>query len=307
MMNPETDIFLHDLFVRCTGPEKMFITLTAIHPDGRHPTPSRHVPLGNRRALEDAWQHLLVANQRGWGAYLGIGTRQHGLGRWSRGGKSDLVALPAVFADLDEPDSALWRLTFFDLPPSCVARSGHGYHAYWFLETPTTDFVTADLIIRGLADHLHGDSALSVAQSMRLVGTVNTKPGRENQVCEVLSYHPEWRYALRDFRPYLAVPAAPVHHYRNSDHEIDFGHPDPDLHVLTDAVLRLLDGRVAGNGYIRARCPLPHDRDRPGMHFSYHPETGWGHCFGKHGKISPAELGQLLGVFSAGRLVHVAA
>jgi hypothetical protein len=56
MMNPETDIFLHDLFARCLGSEKMFITLTAIHPDGIYPTPSRHIPLGDRPALEDAWR-----------------------------------------------------------------------------------------------------------------------------------------------------------------------------------------------------------------------------------------------------------
>jgi hypothetical protein len=186
-MNPETDVFLHDLFAHCIGPEKMFITLTAIHPSGVQPTPSRHIPLGNRRAIEDAWRYLLVVNERGWGAYLGIGTRRGNLGRWSRGGKSDLAVLPAVFADLDQPDDALWRLTFFDLPPSCVVHSGHGYHAYWFLETPTTDFATADRIIRGLADHLEGDKALSVAQSMRLVGTINTKPGRDSTVCQLVS------------------------------------------------------------------------------------------------------------------------
>jgi hypothetical protein len=86
-----------------------------------------------------------------------------------------------------------------------------------------------------------------------------------------------------------------------------FGLPAPGLDILTEAVLRFLDGHVTTNGYIRARCPLPHERDRLGMHFSYHFESGWGHCFGKHSKISPAELGQLLGVGAISHRAHVAA
>ncbi len=30
--------------------------------------------------------------------------------------------------------------------------------------------------------------------------------------------------------------------------------------------------------------------------FSYDPHSGWGRCFGKHGRFSPAELCRLLGV-----------
>jgi hypothetical protein len=36
------------------------------------------------------------------------------------------------------------------------------------------------------------------------------------------------------------------------------------------------------------------------MHFSYHPETGVGYCFGKHGKLSLGEMCDLLGIHQTG-------
>lgn len=293
-MQPETERFLHDVFDRCSlESQPVFLTLTAIHPDGDKPTPSRHVPLGDAAALEQAVARLHQANQRGWGAYFGIAPRQRNFGRWARGSKTDLACLPALFVDLDEPDHALSRLGQFDLPASCILHSGRGYHAYWFLETPTVNFGQADQVLRGLAQRLHGDEGLSVAQSMRLPGTMNTKPGRDSTLCSFISYHPERRYHFGAFRPFLpeALPSPP----RHAVWEGYAGYSVID--GLTEAVLRQLEGHWRGNGFIAACCPFPHLRDRPGMHFSYHAESGWGHCFGKHGKIPPMELCQQLGVF----------
>src|SRR6266849_7457884 len=180
-VNLETETFICDLFAHCHPESRpVFMTLTAIHPDGDRPTPSRHVPLGDKPALERAVAKLLKANDRGWGAYIGIAPRKRDLGRWMRGGKSDLVCLPALFVDIDQPDQALLRLGWFDLPASCILKSGRGYHAYWFLDPPTVDFVQADKVLRGLAQHLNGDEALTVAQSMRLPGTINTKADRDS-------------------------------------------------------------------------------------------------------------------------------
>src|SRR5688572_33310158 len=138
-MNHETEAFLNDLFARCPSQlQPAFLTLTAIHPDGDKPTPSRHVPLGNHAALERAVSRLLRANAQGWGAFVGIAPRQRDFGRWGRGTKRDLVCLPALYVDIDAPDHALIDLASFDLPPSCILQSGHGYHAYWFLDEPTT-------------------------------------------------------------------------------------------------------------------------------------------------------------------------
>jgi hypothetical protein len=299
-MNVETETFIRDLFARCYAESQpVFLTLSAIHPDGDRPTPSRHVPLGNTSALEHAVSRLCEANEQGWGAYIGIAPRKRDYGRWSRGTKSDLVCLPALFVDIDDPGDALIRLGWFDLPATCILHSGRGYHAYWFLDTPTTDFVQADKVLHGLAQRLHSDEALSVAQSMRLTGTINTKTGREGALCSFVSYHPERRYDLREFVPFL--PKVLPYTRRHSSWEVQksYGHelPQSMIDALTFAVLQRLEGHWRSSGYIAAYCPFPHLKDRPGMHFSYHPESGWGYCFGKHGKISPAELCKHLGVF----------
>ncbi len=103
---------------------------------------------------------------------------------------------------------------------------------------------------------------------------------------------------MSEFKPFLPKVVPYTHrpafwHALESDsHEL----PHEVTQALTEAVLHQLDGRWRSTGYIGALCPFPHQRDRPGMHFSYHPESGWGHCFGKHGKISPAELCKALGV-----------
>jgi hypothetical protein len=295
MLHVEIGMFIEALFGDCQkAADPGYLTLTAIHPNGDRPTPSRHIRLGNQPALERAVDQLLEANAKGWGAFIGIATRQRNLGRWSRGGKNDLACLPALFVDLDDPDLALWRLCWFDLPASMIVASGRGFHAYWKLDTPTTDLITAEQAIRGLSQHLHGDPALTVAQSMRLVGTLNTKPGRGSAPCEFISFHPDRTYKLSDFNPFtLNRNIAP---HPPSYHPIYTTHRKSLIDTLTAAVINQLDGYWRSNGYIAARCPLPHERDRAGMHFSYHAATGWGHCFGKHGVLSFDQLCRLLNV-----------
>ena len=191
-MHPETETFLQALFERCDcSSQGAFVTLTAIHPHGDLPTPSHHLPLGKPNLLANHLERLQRANEHGWGAYVGIATRRSGLGRWSRGGKADLVELPALFVDIDDPGPALWNVTFFPIPPSILVYSGRGYHAYWLLGTPTTDFQHADLILKGLAERLGGDPVLTVAQSMRLPGTINNKSGRESALCRLVENAPE--------------------------------------------------------------------------------------------------------------------
>lgn len=99
-MQTDTLPFLEALFACC---EQGFITLSAIHPDGGYPTPSRHVPIGDKDRLMHTLDRLLAANRLGWGAYVGIAARKANLGRWRRGGQSDLLALPTLFVDVDDP------------------------------------------------------------------------------------------------------------------------------------------------------------------------------------------------------------
>src|SRR5258708_4590099 len=125
-MQSETRLFFESLFGRCTG-QSAYITLSAIHPDGAHPTPSRHIPLTNQTLLEESLSTLFEANRRGWGAYVGIAPRKRPLGRWARGGKCDLAMLPAVYVDIDTVDELTnSQLRTFELPASLIVGSGHG-------------------------------------------------------------------------------------------------------------------------------------------------------------------------------------
>ena len=295
-MHDTTSTFISSLFERC-NPGEGYLTLTAIHPEGTHPTPSRHIPMHDEQALERAMKRLTTANERGWGAYLGIAPRQKDLGRWSRGGRGDLLALPALYTDIDAPDDLLlFRLLRFELPPSCIVHSGHGYHLYWYLETPTREFAQADKTLRALAAYFKGDEKMTVAQSMRLPGTWNNKPGRERALCSLLQHHPDWRYPLSAFSRYVReTERRTTSDHRSYPHrETAFAEHDAArqamIDAVTEAVLHELDGHWKPNGFIAARCPYGHNHDRPGMHFSYHPASGWGYCFGKHGKVSLADL-----------------
>jgi hypothetical protein len=65
------------------APPSAHITLTAIHPDNKHPTPSRHIPVHESHAkLEKGIIGFASqANAMGWGAYVGMGYRRARLGQ----------------------------------------------------------------------------------------------------------------------------------------------------------------------------------------------------------------------------------
>src|SRR5205085_1091143 len=129
--------------------------------------------------LAEAVSRLQMRNEAGAvSAVVGMATRQPGLSRFERGGKSDLVELPALYADIDRPPADVFPLlTRFRPSASLVVASGYGTHVYWLLAEPTTEFPQCDRILAGLAQALGGDR-LTVAQSMRLPGTQNPKVGR---------------------------------------------------------------------------------------------------------------------------------
>src|SRR5690606_8190551 len=124
--------------------------------------------------LRDALHDLDDANRQGWGAFVAIGLRRRGLSRWQRGRAEDVIALPALFVDIDDPSAdTLTRLHQFNPRPSCIVHSGGGYHAYWGLQEPTRELDKARHILHALATSLGGDH-MSVAQSLRMVGSINT-------------------------------------------------------------------------------------------------------------------------------------
>jgi hypothetical protein len=174
-MHADTLRFIRSLFAHCLSPEQAYVTLTALPPDHRRcATPSRHVLLSDATQLLDALERLERTNRLGWGACVGIAPRQADLGRYRRGGRLDLLELPALFVDVDRPLDTVTELHTFPLPPSCIVGSGYGGHFYWYLNPPTRSFALADQVLRGLADTFNGD-VMTGAQSLCMLRGIGEK------------------------------------------------------------------------------------------------------------------------------------
>jgi hypothetical protein len=283
----ETVAFLTALYRRSSG----YLTLSAIHPNRKQSTPSRHIPLADTSALEVGLRDLLTANRRGWHGLYSVATRQADLGRWQRGSKADLYHLPALFADIDHPPrEVLPRLRDTHPPPSAVVLSGGGVHAYWWLSEPTADWTAANAALRGLAQRLDGDRT-HIAGALRLPGTVNTKPGRDNARCSLHDLN-DHHYTQEDFIipmpkqiETMAARDPPRRHRRYNNRKLN-----PQLIQAVSSRLLADDGYIQNNGWIAAYCPCGHQRDRPGAHFAFNPSIGVGVCHGRHGRLLLREL-----------------
>ncbi len=270
-MRDQQDAFFAALLGRCSPYHgSACLTLTALHPDGNRPTPSRHIKLGEATALQTALDRLDAANHLGWGAYFAVGWRKTGLSRWQRGGVEAVVALPALFVDVDDPSpDSLASLRSFPIAPSCIAHSGGGYHAYWWLDQPTAELDRARRVLKELASKLGGDS-LSVAQSLRVVGSINTKPSRSGAVCHLIDLSQQ-RYSFDDFtgllpKPQRVRPSSP------------FALNPTSIAHLSDSLLR--QGFKRRGDWLNGACPYPerhkHADHRPS--FGFNTRTGYGYC-----------------------------
>ncbi len=271
-MRDERDLFFDALFHRTAPHDEACITLTAIHPDGSRPHPSRHVQFADKAALRDALADLDAANRQGWGAFVAIGLRRPGLSRWQRGSVDDVVALPAVFVDIDDrsPD-ALARLRGFGLPPSCIVHSGGGFHAYWWLEAPTRELDRARKVLQALVAQLGGDHT-SVAQSLRIVGTVNTKPARKGALCRLV--HLDDRcYALDAF----PLPTPRVHTLPTAIH---LPHYTVTERIGQVADMLSLQGFTRRGDWLNGPCPNAERHKHSDRHpsFGFNTRTGYGFC-----------------------------
>lgn len=280
-MCDESGSFFAALLARCSAYPQTCLTLTAIHPNGKQRTPSRHVPVNDIAALQDALKLLDAANCQEWGAYFAVGLRRPGLNRWQRGGTADVVALPALFVDVDDPSSdTLERLQSVSPPPSCMVHSGGGYHAYWWLDTPTTDLETARRLLRGLAAALSGDR-LSVAQSLRVPSTMNTKPSRHHACCHLIELH-ERRYRLDDFTAYLPLPVSPASQcgtHRQAHRQVSPYIPNLDLIARVSNALLACGCKLRGD-WLNGACPFPERHKHNDQHpsFGFNSRSGYGFC-----------------------------
>jgi hypothetical protein len=152
------------------------------------------------------------------------------LGRWRRGGGSDCVEIVALPADIDVAgdvhqgngvarDVAAVRqlLERFPLPPSIRVATGNGIHAWHLLAEPVDGAERDELLLRHgatwgrVSDEtgVAADSVFSVAQMMRLAGTVNWRdPNNPKPVCWRAA-EPLARYEVRDLLERLDPAPAP--------------------------------------------------------------------------------------------------
>jgi len=280
------------------GQREGYLTLTAIHPSKRQYTPSRHLHITDKNGIHQALADLMCANRQGWGAYFSVALRKEPLGRWQRGGQADLLALTALYADLDgdlsQSFERIRKSCMAGLPaPSAMVGSGRGLHLYFLLSEPTRDFQTANRVLAGLAKTLGGDQ-VRVTQALRLVGTCNTKPG-VHRACKLLWLAEDRRYTLADFAAFAEPQKPPVSPTMRRNRA-----PPPDqinpalVDAVVDRLLREYGGFIQKNGWIGALCPAKHAVDQPGKHFAFNPRCAVGRCLGRHGQYRLKELCTLL-------------
>lgn len=122
-----------------------------------------------------------------WDVFVGVGWRrcpEHddiNLCVCPTKGADHVSRLNAAYADLDigkagdSIDEILSRVDAGELRPAIVVVTGHGAHAYWTLEEPTSDLELVRRINRGVRDRFGGDNAIDPARILRLAGTLNHK------------------------------------------------------------------------------------------------------------------------------------
>ena len=155
-------------------------------------------------------------------------------------------------------------------------------------------------MLRALATELGGDR-LNPTQSLRLPGTHNTKPGRNNARCEVVVLR-DLRYTIADFgslTAYRAVqqPARPT---------ASITRPTRTGHALNPVLLDAVTERLICQGYRRSGdwlsgpCLFPQHHRHSDQHpsFGFNMRTGYGHCY-RCGSLLLKDLCQTLDIHPA--------
>lgn len=210
-----------------------FIELFYLIPDGMERqrgmrrSYASYAPLPLNRDIPDVIPQVERLNQQGYGVYFGTtpSARQimpvertskegHRYITQPRRHESDVEYLTALWCDMDDVsfDEAWSRLkTDAFIAPTMTVVSGGGVHAYWTLDKPyaVTDDNRAHIkkLLHGIALAVGGDvKCRDMARIMRLPGTVNTKPGRNNAPCEVVVNYVDpvpFSVVERMFSPYM--------------------------------------------------------------------------------------------------------
>ncbi|MCU0465676.1 MAG: DUF927 domain-containing protein [Anaerolineae bacterium] len=200
---PDRNTFLRALFAG--APDNLYLELRCIHPEtGKVSTFWAHP--NNDKQCETIFKQVDKMNADGYGVYFAPCLRREKVGK-----AESAALLSALWLDIDcdgnvdRYNAAYDKLKGFELKPSAVLDSGGGVHAYWFLaERVMLDETARDkaaAILRGLSEALGGDNQYvkSVASVMRVPGSLNTKPERNDATVTVLQLEADRRYTLDQF------------------------------------------------------------------------------------------------------------
>jgi len=163
-----------------------------------------------------------VNAKSGQNVYVGAALRRPGMPKGKRASDGDVIALPALYADLDEEGAAdgAWRTcTARGCPPTCVVVTGtvpsKRAQFWWRLDAPITDPKISRGGIAAITAALGGDHAVvNFARVMRLGASIAwppdppkpSKPGRIVEMTAVRLLHPQRRYSLAEME--AAFPLA---------------------------------------------------------------------------------------------------
>jgi P4 family phage/plasmid primase-like protien len=218
-MSREQDDALNQLRIIFTdAPAHSFIAYKRIENDGRqgaavaHPTVEALIDMA--RVLVDA-----SANSPESNFYIRVTPiSDPPADPTSQGKDEDAVGSGVVWCDVDTLRAGVDKMVAYEAimscipgyPPALVVDTGGGLHGYWRLREWTTDLARVRGANAAIADRLRavgGDPAVkNVGRVLRLAGTYNRKPGRENAVARVLHIDNLARIPLTDC-PVLPVDA----------------------------------------------------------------------------------------------------
>lgn len=224
-----------------------------------------------------------------------MGLRRKGLGRYRRGSADDVLALPALFVDVDDTSHCALQ-TLQDMQPqaSCISFTGGGFHAYWILDEPLNDMTLARKLLRALAKATNGDF-LSPVQSLRLIGTKNTKAHRKDALCHAIHLQ-DTRISVSDFAYLLPTERKPVQvRARQTGRSANYRLNPDALQTVTDTFIRL--GYKQSGDWLSGACIYSQHHLHADAHpsFGFNRHTGYGNCF-RCGSMLLKDIQVVLGI-----------
>jgi len=200
------------------------------------------------------WGEIHRRNIAHYNVFYGVSGRRRESGK-----KQDVSVVSAFWLDLDSDSKidAEVVLRYFKkftpdeiFFPSYTVASGHGAHAYWFLEQPIAitsdeDRMKAEGYLLGLAKFFQGDRVHDLGRVMRLPETINWKYDNDPVTCSIASCdscsfdgHIEARrFKLEDFERFYVEPSS-----SESIKKLTFDKNTaiPDLSRLSDGIRHLI-------------------------------------------------------------------